>query len=210
MNHPRSILTRRLHVDLRRTTCAACPGATTNATVPSVAHAGSGSFGVSMRATHHTAPGPSVTAPKSQLKPLSGREDVAHQPHPWRRALIHLMQYDGFNLTYYSISANHVVPQYVLHSGLLAARTAAMTDRTPTFTHALCDNRWLCDRSPGGGGAPLSPRPTDAVNPRRRRRQDVLPGRSTRPESPGSAILNVRNAGIRCSVVVTFAVRTAR
>ena len=64
-----------------------------------------------------------------------------------------------------------------------------MTDRTPTFTHALCDNRWLCDQSPGGGGAPLSPRPTDAVNPRRRRRQDVLPSRSTRPESPGSAIL---------------------
>jgi hypothetical protein len=95
----------------------------------------------------------------------------------------------GSYLTYSPISANHVVPQYVLHSGLLAARTAAMTDRTPTFTHALCDNRWLCDRSPGGGGAPLSPRPTDAVNPRRRRRQDVLPGRSTRQESPGSAIL---------------------
>ena len=93
------------------------------------------------------------------------------------------------------ISANHVVPQYVLHSGLLAARTAAMTDRTPTFAHALCHNRWLCDQSPGGGGAPLSPRPTDAVNPRRRRRQDVLPGRSTRPESPGSAILKFETLG---------------
>jgi hypothetical protein len=47
-----------------------------------------------------------VTAPKSQLKPLSGREDVAHQPHPWRRALIHLMQYDGFTgNTAYSIPA---------------------------------------------------------------------------------------------------------
>jgi hypothetical protein len=85
-----------------------------------------------------------------------------------------------------------------------------MTDRTPTFTHALCDNRWLCDRSPGGGGAPLSPRPTDAVNPRRRRRQDVLAGPQHAAGEPGVGDTKVRNAGIRCFVVVTFAVRTAR
>ena len=45
------------------------------------------------------------------------------------------------------------MPQYVLHSGLLAARTAAMTDRTPTFTHALCITGGYAISPPVGEGA---------------------------------------------------------